>query len=146
MVADDLEGLLATTQLGALELHTWGSRYPKVEKPDVLVFDLDPDVGLGWDEIVRSAFELRENLREIGLESLVKTTGGKGLHVVVPVAPKLDWETFKAFSKGVVTKMDQAEPARFTPQWPRRSRGRNSKQASIPAHSRFSRSRSESRR
>ena len=114
LMVDDLEGLLATTQLGALELHTWGSRWPKVEKPDLLVFDLDPDVGLGWEEVVRAAFDLRENLRDIRLESLVKTTGGKGLHVVVPVVPKLDWDTFKAFSKGVVTRMEKAEPERFT--------------------------------
>lgn len=114
LMVDDLDGLLGTTQLGALELHVWGCHYPRIEKPDVLVFDLDPDVGLGWDDVVRAAFDLRDELSSMGLESLVKTTGGKGLHVVVPFAPRWDWDIVKAFSKAVATHLEKAEPDRFT--------------------------------
>jgi bifunctional non-homologous end joining protein LigD len=85
MKIDDLPGLLALAQLGTLEIHTWGSRADKPEKPDLAVFDLDPDVGLGWERVALAAFELRRRLNELGLQSWVKTTGGKGLHVVVPV-------------------------------------------------------------
>jgi bifunctional non-homologous end joining protein LigD len=114
MLVDELDGLLALAQLGALELHTWGCHYERLERPDVLVFDLDPAPELAWDVVVSAAFALRERLRAIGLESLVKTTGGKGLHVVAPVAPRLDWEAFKSFAKAVVVEMERAEPSRYT--------------------------------
>jgi bifunctional non-homologous end joining protein LigD len=114
MAIDDLDGLLAVVQLGSLELHTWGSHVRTVEKPDVLVFDLDPNEGLPWDRVVEAAFDLRAFLEDIGLESWAKTTGGKGLHVCVPLAPRLDWETAKAFTKAVADALHAAAPARFT--------------------------------
>lgn len=118
LMVEDLDGLLAAAQLGALELHTWGSHYgskgAKVEKPDVLVFDLDPDPSVGWDTVVETALAMRKHLSHLGLESLVKTTGGKGLHVVVPIAPRMEWDDAKEFTRRLVVGMERAAPTRFT--------------------------------
>jgi bifunctional non-homologous end joining protein LigD len=114
MQVHDMPGLVALAQLGTLEIHTWGSHADKLEKPDLLVFDLDPDVGLGWEKVALAAFELRRRLHDAGLESFVKTTGGKGLHVVAPVARTIGWDDFKAFSKLAVEAMERAEPALYT--------------------------------
>jgi bifunctional non-homologous end joining protein LigD len=114
MLIDDLDGLLAVVQLGSLELHTWGSHARTVEKPDILVFDLDPDEGLPWERVVEGAFAMRALLADIGLDSWCKTTGGKGLHVCVPVAPHLEWEEAKAFTKAVSEMLQGWGPSRFT--------------------------------
>jgi bifunctional non-homologous end joining protein LigD len=114
MQIHDMPGLVALAQLGTLEVHTWGSHADKPDKPDLMVFDLDPDVGLGWDKVALGAFELRRQLNDIGLESFVKTTGGKGLHVTVPVARGVSWDDFKAFSKAVVERMEREEPGLYT--------------------------------
>lgn len=110
----DLPGLVALAQLGTLEIHTWGARADRPERPDLAVFDLDPDVGLGWEPVALGAFELRRRLSELGLQSWVKTTGGKGLHVVAPIDRRLGWYDFKEFTRLVVEQMEQAEPARYT--------------------------------
>ena len=114
MAIHDLAGLVAPAQLGALELHTWGSHIDNVERPDLIVFDLDPDVGLDRDRVALAAIELRKLLGELELDSFVKTTGGKGLHVTVPVQPKLDWNEIKAFAKSVGEMMVQRYPTSFT--------------------------------
>ncbi len=114
MAVDDLAGLVATAQLGSLELHTWGSHIAHVEQPDLMVFDLDPDTGLAWDRVALAAFDLRRRLNELGLESFVKTTGGKGLHVTVPIAPRLSWDEVKAFTKAVAETMEREDPAAYT--------------------------------
>lgn len=114
MQIHDMPGLVALAQLGTLEIHTWGCHADKLEKPDLLVFDLDPDVGLGWEKVALAAFEMRRRLRDAGLESFVKTTGGKGLHVVAPVARTIGWDDFKAFAKAVVETMERDEPALYT--------------------------------
>ena len=114
MAIKDMPGLVALAQLGTLEIHTWGSRIDKPERPDLMVFDLDPDVGLEWDKVALGALELRRRLHELGLESFVKTTGGKGLHVAVPIERRLDWDEFKAFTKAVVEGMERDEPDRYT--------------------------------
>ncbi|HWO19135.1 MAG TPA: non-homologous end-joining DNA ligase [Kofleriaceae bacterium] len=114
MAIEDMPGLVALAQLGTLEIHTWGSHIDKPERPDLMVFDLDPDVGLAWDQVALGALELRRRLRELGLESFVKTTGGKGLHVAVPIERRLDWDDFKAFTKAVVEGMERDEPERYT--------------------------------
>src|SRR5205807_5573249 len=114
MQIHDMPGLVALAQLGTLEIHTWGAHADQPEKPDLMVFDLDPDVGLGWDKVALGAFELRRQLNRIGLESFVKTTGGKGLHVVLPVARSVSWDDFKAFSKAVVERIERDEPALYT--------------------------------
>jgi bifunctional non-homologous end joining protein LigD len=114
MQIHDMPGLVALAQLGTLEIHTWGARADDPERPDLLVFDLDPDVGLGWERVALGAFELRRRLHDAGLESFVKTTGGKGLHVVVPIKRGIGWRDAKAFSKAVVDGMAHDEPALYT--------------------------------
>ena len=122
MQIDSLEGLVALAQLGVLETHTWGSHTDKLERPDLLVFDLDPDVGLGWERVALAAFELRRRLHDLGLTSWLKTTGGKGLHVVVPVERRLDWDETKAFTQSVVEQMEQEDPAAYTTNMSKRAR------------------------
>jgi bifunctional non-homologous end joining protein LigD len=114
MQIDDLAGLVALAQMGALEIHTWGAHTDKVERPDLLVFDLDPDEGLAWSAVVDGAVALRARLAELGLDSWVKTTGGKGLHVVAPVERRIGWDDFKAFAKGLVEGMEAATPKLYT--------------------------------
>jgi bifunctional non-homologous end joining protein LigD len=114
MTVHDLAGLAALAQLGSLEIHTWGCHADRTEQPDLIVFDLDPDVGLGWERVVLAAFELRRRLHDVGLDSFVKTTGGKGLHVVAPIARGVGWDDFKAFSKAVVEAMARDEPDTYT--------------------------------
>jgi bifunctional non-homologous end joining protein LigD len=109
----DLNGLVALAQLGVLEIHGWGCHVQKLEKPDLFVFDLDPDAGLPFERVVEAALTLREQLAALGLESFVKTTGGKGLHVVVPVRAKHGWDEHKAFAHALVTSMTRAEPERY---------------------------------
>jgi bifunctional non-homologous end joining protein LigD len=109
----DLEGLLALVQLDALEIHAWGAKIDRVEYPDRLVFDLDPDPTVGWRAVVEAAFTVRDALTRTGLTSFVKTTGGKGLHVVTPVVPKADWDEAKAFCKALVSALAAAEPAKY---------------------------------
>lgn len=109
----DAKGLNDLVQLGTLEIHAWGSTIDNVEKPDVLVFDLDPDEGVSWDELKLAAVELREYLQQLGLKSFVRTSGGKGLHVVVPVKPTQQWDDAKAFCKAVAQKMAHNQPKRY---------------------------------
>jgi bifunctional non-homologous end joining protein LigD len=106
--------LIALVQAGTLELHVWGSRVDDLERPDMVVFDLDPAPELSWAETVRTARDLRDRLGALGLETFVRTTGGKGLHVVTPLTPERDWEDVKAFSHGVARALAQDEPQRFT--------------------------------
>jgi bifunctional non-homologous end joining protein LigD len=110
----DMKGLVGLAQLGTLEIHVWGCRSDKVERPDFMVFDLDPDVGLPWDKVALAAFDVRKRLRERGLESWIKTTGGKGLHVCVPVQRKLDWDDFKQWSKDFAEELEEDQPKLYT--------------------------------
>lgn len=114
MTVDDLAGLLALAQMGVLEIHTWGAHADQVERPDQMVFDLDPDTGVGWTDVVRTALELRDRLADLGLASFVKTTGGKGLHVVAPIARRTGWDDFKGFARAVAEAMEAEAPDRFT--------------------------------
>jgi bifunctional non-homologous end joining protein LigD len=114
LVIENLAGLVAMAQLGILEIHPWGSTVDKLETPDIITFDFDPDVGLPWQRVTDAAVEMREALLGIGLKSFAKTTGGKGLHVVVPVAPKLAWDAAKEFAKWVAERFVKAYPDRFT--------------------------------
>ncbi len=122
MQIHDMPGLVALAQLGTLEIHTWGARADNPEKPDLAVFDLDPDVGLGWERVALGAFELRRRLNDLGLQSFLKTTGGKGLHVVVPVERRLGWDDFKEFTKAVVEQLEEAEPDKFTTNMAKKAR------------------------
>lgn len=112
---DSAAGLTSLVQMGVLEIHVWGSRVDKVEQPDLLVLDLDPAPELAWPDVVRGAKEVRERLLELGLQSAVRTTGGKGLHVVVPIARgRADWDEAKAFTKAVAVAMAADSPSRYT--------------------------------
>ena len=110
---EDLRGLVGLVQAGVLEIHPWGSRVGDIEHPDRLIFDLDPGEGVSWQAVIDGAVALRNRLEAAGLESFVKTSGGKGLHVVVPLVPTADWDTAKAFTKDVVEKLAADEPARY---------------------------------
>src|SRR5438067_2462194 len=118
----DLAGLIAMVQMGVLEIHPWGSQVKKLEMPDIVTFDFDPDLGLPWERVTEAALEMREALFGIGLRSFAKTTGGKGLHVVVPLTPKLDWDTIKEFAKWVAERFVKAYPDRFTSNMAKRAR------------------------
>ena len=110
---EDVAGLVAMVQMGTLEIHPWGVTVERPDKPDRIIFDLDPDVGLGFADVVSAAREVRDRLRRIGLESFVKTTGGKGLHVVVPVEPVTEWRAAKAFAKSFSEDMAADAPERY---------------------------------
>ena len=99
MMANSLSALVSLVQMGVLEIHIWGSRTPDVEHPDMVVFDLDPDEGVSWRQLVGGARLMRDVLDGLGMRSFVKTTGGKGLHVVVPVSPRRGWDEVKDFSR-----------------------------------------------
>jgi bifunctional non-homologous end joining protein LigD len=107
---EDLPGLIAMVQMGVLEMHPWGVTVDKPDMPDRIIFDLDPDEGLGFDAVIRAAHDVRERLRALALESFVKTTGGKGLHVVVPIEPVTPWRDAKAFAKRVSAEMAADAP------------------------------------
>jgi DNA ligase D len=111
---DNARGLLALAQFGAVEFHSWGCRIDKPERPDRIVFDLDPDEGLPWRETVKAAFEVRHALIELGLDPFLKTTGGKGLHVVVALARRQAWADVRRFSELFAVHMAQRLPRLFT--------------------------------
>jgi bifunctional non-homologous end joining protein LigD len=113
VMIDSLSGLISLVQMGVLEIHTWGSRAEHVEMPDQLIFDLDPDTGLPWNRVVEAARLLRRRLAEVGLEAFVKTTGGKGLHVVVPIVPEVEWDEAKQFTKSVAESITRGAPDEF---------------------------------
>jgi bifunctional non-homologous end joining protein LigD len=98
-------GLAGLAQMGVLEIHPWGSTNNDIEKPDRLVFDLDPDVAISWKALAESAKEVRSRLKQCGLESFLKTTGGKGLHVVAPIQPEHDWPVVKEFAHDIANQM-----------------------------------------
>ncbi|MDB5038589.1 MAG: ykoU [Bacteriovoracaceae bacterium] len=111
---DSLAGLISLVQLGALEFHTWGCRIQSLEFPDRMVFDLDPAADVAWPDVIRVAKKIHSLLLKIHLESFVKTTGGKGLHIVTSIAPKYSWDIVKAFSKMIVDFIVQEEPELYT--------------------------------
>ena len=113
MSLSGLDGILALVQANVLEIHVWGSRAQDIERPDRLIFDLDPGEGTSFEDIKSAALELRERLTKFGLSSFLKTSGGKGLHVTVPIQPSIDWETAKAFTKAVAQQMATDEPRRY---------------------------------
>ncbi len=110
---DDAESLVALVQIGVLELHVWGSRAEHLDKPDVIVFDLDPAPDVPWSEVAAAGVALKERLEGLGLNAFAKLTGGKGLHVVVPVKPGPTWPSVKKFTRALVNEMVREEPRRF---------------------------------
>jgi bifunctional non-homologous end joining protein LigD len=110
---DDVAGLVALVQMGVLELHPWPAREDNLDKPDMLVFDLDPGEGTTWNNVVAGARELRERLEAAGLTTFLRTSGGKGLHIVVPLSRRNSWEEFKAFAKSVADAMTRDAPSQY---------------------------------
>jgi bifunctional non-homologous end joining protein LigD len=113
LAIDDLAGLLGLVQAGVVEIHPWGSTTDHLEAPDRLIFDLDPGEDVPWGAVIEAAFEVRAQLEGEGLQSFVKTSGGKGLHVVVPIEPKTDWDTAKAFTEKTAAAMAKSRPERY---------------------------------
>ena len=122
--ANTIEAVVGLVQMGVIELHAWGSTTRDLEHPDRMVFDLDPDPRVAWREVMRAAHHVRERLEHLGLESFVKTTGGKGLHVVVPLAPRHDWEEVKLFSRALAESIVSERPQDFTAKAAKRERTR----------------------
>ena len=111
---DDEEGLFGLIQISTLEIHDWGVSLAHVNEPDRLVFDLDPDEDLDLGTLKAAAVEVREFLEDLGFKSFLKSTGGKGLHLVAPLAPKLGWDVVKAFAKAIADALVSARPDRYT--------------------------------
>jgi bifunctional non-homologous end joining protein LigD len=111
---DDIKGLLACVQMGTVEFHGWGSKVDRVEYPDRLVFDLDPDVGLDFNKVKAAAVRLKALLDDLGLKSFPLLSGGKGIHVVVPLDASKDWPTVKSFAERFSRAIAEAEPETFT--------------------------------
>jgi bifunctional non-homologous end joining protein LigD len=110
LYVNDARGVLELAQMNAIELHPWGSRVDDADKPDRLVFDLDPAPGIGWSALVAAAKDVRAQLRKAGLESFPRLSGGKGLHVVVPIRRGPSWDQAKAFCETLANAMAEAKP------------------------------------
>jgi bifunctional non-homologous end joining protein LigD len=113
LAIDDVAGLVALTQMSTIELHSWGASEADPAHPDRLVFDLDPGEGVPWPEVVRAARDVRAHLSRMRLAAFCRTSGGKGLHVVVPLRPSGDWPAAKQFCRGFAERLAAHEPDRF---------------------------------
>jgi bifunctional non-homologous end joining protein LigD len=111
---EDERGLISLAQMGVLEIHPWGSRVSRLEQPDRLTLDLDPGPGVAWPQVLEAARRIRALLDRLGLASFAKTTGGKGLHVVVPLAPRPTWALLKDFSRAIALEMARRFPREYT--------------------------------
>lgn len=123
MMANNLPAVIGLVQMGVLELHTWSSQAGTLTRPDRIIFDLDPAEGLDWKMVAEGAQLVHGLLNEIGLQSFIKTTGGKGLHIVVPIQPELTWDEVKPFTRSIAEHMARTLPDRFTSNLAKRKRG-----------------------
>jgi bifunctional non-homologous end joining protein LigD len=114
LYVEDSAGVIACVQMGTIEFHGWGSKVADVEKPDRIVFDLDPDVGLDFALVKKAARDLKTHLGDMGLQTFPMLTGGKGIHVVVPLTPQAKWPEVKDFAQRFALALAEAEPERFT--------------------------------
>lgn len=114
LMIEDAAGLVALIQAGVLEIHPWGCRADRLERPDRLIVDLDPGPGVEWPAVVEAARGVGRRLGELGLTAFVRTTGGKGLHVVVPLERRTGWERLKHFARALAEEMVAEEPERYT--------------------------------
>lgn len=119
---NDFDGLAALVQMGTVEIHVWGSTIEDLDRPDMIVFDLDPDEGLGNDAVIAATKDVQARLDELGLPSFLKTSGGKGYHVVVPLKPKADWAQVKDFSHDFAKAMAEQSPELYTATLSKKSR------------------------
>jgi bifunctional non-homologous end joining protein LigD len=114
LIADSPAAVVSLVQMDVLEFHTWNTRIDDVERPDRIVFDIDPGAKVPWSQVIEAARLMRKVLRATGLESFPKTTGGNGLHVVVPLVPRADWRECLAFSRALAEALERHDPAGFT--------------------------------
>jgi bifunctional non-homologous end joining protein LigD len=124
LIADDIAGVVGLAQMGVLEIHTWNSIFDEVERPNRIVFDLDPGEDVEWPSVVRAARMVRDTLAALQLRSWVKTTGGRGLHIVVPLTPHADWSQCLEFSRTLSERFERAHPALYTTAFSRTGRER----------------------
>ncbi|PBC05545.1 DNA ligase D [Mesorhizobium sp. WSM3860] len=110
----DFDGLAALVQYGVVEVHIWGSTVDELERPDQIIFDLDPDEGIGVEAVRAAALDIRARLNDLSLPTLVKTSGGKGYHVLVPLKPSAEWDEVKDFAHDFARALEQASPDRYT--------------------------------
>jgi len=122
LAVDDVKGVIALAQMGVIEIHTWNSTTKNIERPNRLVWDFDPGPHVKPIAVINAAKALRELLETLGLESWVKTTGGKGLHVVVPIAPVRQWDECLDFTRAVASALAATDPSRFTITFAKRGR------------------------
>jgi bifunctional non-homologous end joining protein LigD len=120
---EDERGLIALAQMGVLEIHPWGSRVGRIDEPDRLILDLDPGPGVTWPRVVEAARVIRSLLADLELVSYAKTTGGKGLHVVVPLAPRQSWTALKDFAHVVALELVRRSPREYTATLSKSERG-----------------------
>ena len=111
---DNATGLISEAQMGTLEFHTWGSNVDRLERPDMMVFDLDPDEGMELSRVRQGVEDIKSILDELNLNSYLKTSGGKGYHVVVPLKPSVTWDKFHNFAKQIAQVMESKWPDRYT--------------------------------
>jgi bifunctional non-homologous end joining protein LigD len=123
IVIHDLRGLINLAQASVLEIHPWGARIDDIDHPDMLIFDLDPGEGLAWANVIEAACEVRRRLQDLGIESYVKTSGGKGLHVVSPLEPSGDWDELKSFAHSIALAMERDEPSKYLSTMAKKARG-----------------------
>jgi bifunctional non-homologous end joining protein LigD len=114
MVVESIEGLISLIQMNVLEAHTWNSTADHVERPDRIIFDLDPGARVSWPHVIRAAKLVRSMLRQVKLDAWVKTTGGRGLHVVVPIARERDWSHCLEFARTIASVMAEHDPDLYT--------------------------------
>jgi bifunctional non-homologous end joining protein LigD len=122
LVADSISAVVALAQMGVVEIHTWNSTTDDIERPNRIVWDLDPGPRVAWKHTVATARLLRDVLKTLSLASWVKTTGGRGLHVVVPIEPSLDWSACLAFSRDVSEYFERSNPLLYTTAFSKRGR------------------------
>lgn len=123
-IASTAAAVVGLVQKGVIELHVWGSTTRDLSKPDRMVFDLDPDALVPWREVMAATRRVRECVEDLGLETFLKTSGGKGLHVMVPLATKHDWDEVKAFSRAIAESLAAEDPRLFTSNMAKKERTR----------------------
>ncbi len=111
---EDVYGIMYEVQMNTLEFHTWGSRIEHLEQPDIMVFDLDPDEGMDLERVRQGVKDLKSVVDELSLTTYLKTSGGKGYHVVIPFQPAADWDAFHAFAQNIAKTMEAMWPDRYT--------------------------------
>jgi len=122
LYVESAEDIVACAKVQSVEFHGWGSRAGEVETPDRLVIDLDPGHGVTFEQVKDAAFQVHRSFGALGLESFALLTGGKGVHIVVPLVPKANWDAVRSFAKSFCTALGEADPDRFTVGLPKKAR------------------------